>query len=470
MQTVQNSCIQTSVYRDLPLAQLQESPFNPRKRFQQISLEELAQSIRAQGVLAPLLVRELEPERFEIVAGSRRFRASQIAGMDLVPVRVVALSDAEAQLAMAIENLQREDVHPLEEARAFTNLATQHYDIATIASKVGRSERFVAERIRLNELIPPIAEAFLEDRITVGHASLIAKLPASQQPEAFTAAFRKMWTTGGEAQVLVPVKELAAWIETNILLDLAAAPFDRHDTVLLPDVPSCDECPKRTGANTLLFPGEGPDSCLDRECYSAKIDRHIARALEQKPDLIQISSSWGSRNGGPLGRNRYVEVTPSNTGNSGKATPIHKRCSHLAKGIIVEGGSRGQIMTICTEPSCTVHHAPTQQSRQAEEKVRAERQKQNDKRKLEVTTRHRVLAAILAKVSAPLSKPDLVLIARSSLSRLPHEYAQSLAVRHKLVASEKNSGATNHSRISARVGLQICRLLPRPTRLRSCRT
>ena len=139
MQTVQNSCIQTSVYRDLPLSQLQESPFNPRKRFQQNSLEELAQSIRAQGVLAPLLVRELEPERFEIVAGSRRFRASHIAGMDHVPVRVVALSDGEAQLAMAIENLQREDVHPLEEARAFANLASQHYDIATIAAKVGRS-------------------------------------------------------------------------------------------------------------------------------------------------------------------------------------------------------------------------------------------------------------------------------------------------------------------------------------------
>lgn len=177
-----------------------------------------------------------------------------------------------------------------------------------------------------------------------------------------------MWTTGSEAQVLVPVKELAGWIETNILLDLAAAPFDRHDSALLPDIPSCDDCPKRTGANTLLFPGEGPDSCLDRECYSGKIDHHIARALEQKPDLIQISSSWGSRNGGPLGRNRYVEVTLSKSDNSGKATPIHKRCTHLAKGIIVEGGSRGQILTICAEPSCTVHHAQTQQSRQAEEK------------------------------------------------------------------------------------------------------
>ena len=258
-----------------------------------------------------------------------------------------------------------------------------------------------------------------------------------------------MWTTGGEAQVLVPVKELGAWIETNILLDLASAPFDRHDAALLPDVPSCDECPKRTGANTLLFPGESSDSCLDRECYSAKIDRHIARALEQRPDLIQISSWWGSRNGGPLGRNRYVEVTPAKNGNSGKATPIHKRCAHLAKGIIVEGGSRGQILTICAEPSCTVHHAQTQQSREAKDKARVERQKQSDKRKLELTTRHRVLAAILAKISAPLSKLDLALIATASLNRLSHEYVECLAVRHKLLAGEKTSGATNYSQMVA---------------------
>lgn len=445
MQSIQNSSIQNSVYRDLPLSQLQESPFNPRKRFEQSSLEELAQSIRAQGVLAPLLVRELEPERFEIVAGSRRFRASQIASLEQVPVRIVNLSDAEAQLAMAVENLQREDVHPLEEARASANLLQQQYDIATIAAKVGRSERFVAERIRLNELIPAIADTFLEDKITVGHALLMAKLPASQQPEAFTAAFRRMWTTQGDTQTLVPVRELAAWIETNILLDLAAASFDRHDAALLPEARSCDDCPKRTGANTLLFPGDAPDSCLDKQCYAAKTDRHIARALEQKPELVQISSSWGSHNGGPLGRNRYVEITSAKNGNGSKAT--QKRCSHLTKGIVVDGGSRGQILTICAEPSCTVHHTQAQQSQQAAEKARLEQRKQNEKRKLQLTTRHRVLAAVLAKVSAPLSKPDLILVATVLLERLIPEYAHSLAIRHKLIASEDQGRSANDTQL-----------------------
>jgi hypothetical protein len=115
---------------------------------------------------------------------------------------------------------------------------------------------------------------------------------------------------------------------------------------------------------------------LDKQCYVAKTDRHIARALEQKPELVQISSSWGSHNGGPLGRNRYVEVTPTKNGNAPK--PAQKRCSHLTKGIVVDGGSRGQVVTICAEPSCTVHHAQAQQSQQAAEKARQEQKKQNE--------------------------------------------------------------------------------------------
>lgn len=230
METVQNHSVLTSAYRDLPLAQLQESPTNPRRRYDEAALKDLAASIQAQGVLAPLLVREIESERFEVVAGSRRLRAAQIAGIESIPVRIVPLTDTDAVCCQAIENFQREGVHPLEEAKAFQLLVEQHFDLATIAAKIGKSEKFVAERLRLVELIPPIAEAFLDDKLTIGHALLIAKLPQAQQPEAFTAAFRSVWTTtNGQTAILVPAKELAAWIESNILMELSAAPFDRTD-------------------------------------------------------------------------------------------------------------------------------------------------------------------------------------------------------------------------------------------------
>jgi hypothetical protein len=147
----------------------------------------------------------------------------------------------------------------------------------------------------------PVAEAFLKDQITIGHALLIAKLPASQQQEAFSAAFRGLWTSEGNSQVLIPVRELAAWIESNILLQLASAPFDKQDETLVPEAGSCANCPKRTGFNKLLFPDVRKDSCTSPDCFRAKIDASVKKTLETKPQLIQISAAWNSREGAPLG-------------------------------------------------------------------------------------------------------------------------------------------------------------------------
>jgi ParB family transcriptional regulator, chromosome partitioning protein len=227
---------QNHEYRDVPVTALIESPSNPRKRFDENSLGELAASFKSQGVLAPLLVRELDESKYEVIAGARRLRAAKLAELENVPVRVVKLSDAEAIEAQCVENLQREDIHPLEEALGSKSLLElgEPYNIAHIAARAGKSEAYIYGRLRLADLIPPVAEAFLKDNITIGHALLIAKLPAAQQQEAFAAAFRSMWTSEGNTQVLIPVKELAAWIESNILLQLASVPFDKQDEALLP--------------------------------------------------------------------------------------------------------------------------------------------------------------------------------------------------------------------------------------------
>jgi ParB family chromosome partitioning protein len=147
MQPIQNTSIQSPEYRDLPIEQLVESPTNPRKRYQQASLEELAQSFRSRGVLEPLLVRPVEPERFEIVAGSRRYRAARIAELQTVPARVREMTDAEALEVQCIENLQREDIHPLEEAqgfRALLDLPDQQYTLARIGERAGKSAAYIA--------------------------------------------------------------------------------------------------------------------------------------------------------------------------------------------------------------------------------------------------------------------------------------------------------------------------------------
>jgi ParB family chromosome partitioning protein len=117
--------------------------------------EHKAESIRSQGVLSPLLVRPLADQGFEIIAGARRYRAAQMAEAPTVPVRIVNLTDAEALEAQLIENLQRRDVHPLEEAQGFKallNLEDPKYSIEQIAAKVGKSPAYCATRVRLTEL------------------------------------------------------------------------------------------------------------------------------------------------------------------------------------------------------------------------------------------------------------------------------------------------------------------------------
>jgi ParB family chromosome partitioning protein len=428
-------------YRNLPISVLVESATNPRRRFNEDNLRELAESFQSQGILAPLLVRELEEQKYEVVAGARRLRAAKLAALDSVPVRVVALTDAQAIEAQVVENLQREDIHPLEEAlgfRALLDLNDPAYTLTTIAARAGKSEAYVQGRIKLTDLIPSVAEAFLADRIGVGHALLIAKLPAAQQQAAFAAAFRSMWTSDGNQQVLIPVRELAAWIESNILLELASAPFSKQDEALVPEAGACTNCPKRTGFNTLLFSDVRKDSCTDPVCFRAKLDAHVAQTLEAKPKLVQISSAWSSHEGAPLGRNRYVELEVKRSkpnGSAAKLSPAQKPCEKMSEAIVMDGGKRGQIVKVCSDPNCRVHH-PDRPSPQKQERERAEERKRIEQEKLAITIRHRILAAVLAKVAAPLKKSDLLQVGQYLLAHLPNAQVQTLAKRHKVEADK----------------------------------
>src|SRR5947209_11794550 len=137
-------------FRELPVYVLQESPTNPRRSFDETKLQELAQSIRSQGVLVPLIARKLDLDRFEIVAGARRFRAARVAQISTVPVRIVQLSDTQVLEYQLIENAIREDVHPYEEAMAYRALletSEPRYDVASIAAKTGRSITHIYQRL-----------------------------------------------------------------------------------------------------------------------------------------------------------------------------------------------------------------------------------------------------------------------------------------------------------------------------------
>ena len=430
----------TSEYRNLPLAQLQESPTNPRRRYDERALEELAASFVVQGVLQPLLVRAIDDGKYEIVAGARRFRAAKLAALEEVPVRVVELSDAAVRESQLTENLLREDVHPYEEALALSgllHLKGAQYDVASISARLGKSPSYVMTRIRLTELEPTIAEVFLADQIGVGHALEIAKLPQPQQLKAFDAAFRTVWNGGKESRVVLPLRDFSAWIEQNILLSLDSVPFDKNDATLVPEAGSCAECSKRTGFNTLLF-GEMSqrDQCSDGTCFNNKLGKFVERQIAEKPKLVQITTAHGPRgDGAVLPRNRYVALNLSKpTKAKQPLSPYQKSCKHMAEAIVVDGAERGHTVKVCAEPSCTIHFADRHAPDPAQlAKQREQRHRELEKRKFEVTVRHRTLAETLKRIASPLERADLVLVANAMLEKTEPLRRETLARRHKMV-------------------------------------
>ncbi len=303
-----------SEYRNLPIDWLVVSATNPRKTFDEDGMNELAASIRSNGVLQPLLVRPRAERQFEIVFGERRYRGAKMAEKETIPVCIREMTDAQVLEAQLVENLQRRDVHPLEEARgmrALLELDEPKYSVEQIAAKTGKSPAYCAARLRLTELAPAAVDAFLKDEIGVGHALLLAKLQAAQQEEALAHCFREDWGNGNKAKrILLPVRQLQGWIEQNILLLLKDAPFSKRDAQLVPAAGSCLECPKRTGHNTLLFSGisENSDACSDPACYSAKLDAHVKKTVASKPKLVQITTAHGKpAEGSPVvPRSQYV--------------------------------------------------------------------------------------------------------------------------------------------------------------------
>ena len=132
---------------------------------------------------------------------------------------------------------------------------------------------------------------------------------------------------------------MAAWIESNILLQLASAPFDKQDETLVPEAGSCVNCPKRTGFNKLLFPDVRKDSCTSPDCFRAKIDASVRKTLETKPKV---------------------------NGASTKLSANQKPCEKMAEAIVMDGGKRGHVVKVCADPACRIHHPNTPSPQQVE--------------------------------------------------------------------------------------------------------
>lgn len=265
-------------FGDVPMECITASKTNPRKIFDDAALADLAASITKHGVAQPILLRPTHVDAgityFEVVAGERRFRASKLAGKTTVPAIVRNLSDAEALEIQVIENLQRQDLHPLEEAEGFEVLMRENgYTADVMAEKTGKSKAYIYASLKLTALEPSPRAVFYSGRLNKSTALLVARIPIKSLQEKCVGEI-------ASEQRIMSARDAARHIERNYMLDLTKAPFDRENGALNPGAGACSTCHLRTGNQPEVFSDVSADVCTDPICFKAKNDEHVVRVLK----------------------------------------------------------------------------------------------------------------------------------------------------------------------------------------------
>ncbi|MBK9497077.1 MAG: ParB/RepB/Spo0J family partition protein [Xanthomonadales bacterium] len=359
------------MFTTVPLSRLIESPQNTRRHWNAAALDELVASLKAVGVLTPLLVRPValdiefvdsgdvdsgdgdweirnhatcelltvcstreqaetwsanwrESERcdFEIAAGHRRFRAAQRAGLDELPVQIRDLGDREFLEVLTIENLQREDVHPLDEAEGYATLQASDrvYTVEAIAARVGKSTSYVRQRLALRKLTDAAKAHFLADEITAAHAVRLARLSADDQGKALEeAVFSRLFgKTESTALALMPVSDLDDWVRDCVRLDVHA--------------PETAE----------QFP---------------EIAAALAAEAVEGATILQLDAQYHAKpiKNGPLTPAQYHEILTKKD-----------HCPHAQPGVFVLGARRGEIVQVCAQRKCQQHWPVAEKSDRAD--------------------------------------------------------------------------------------------------------
>lgn len=417
-------------FEHIPLADLCPSPTNPRRTFDAEKLQDMASSIARHGVLQPILVRpwpagqavpagaDRTAPRYEIITGERRFRAATLAAVESIPANVRHLDDNEVLEIQIIENLQREEVHPIEEAEGFQTLMQRTGCAAEeLAAKVGRSKAYVYARLKLTALCDEAREAFREGKLTASTALLIARIPGAELQADALAAIVNNW------EGPLSFRRAANVIQSRFTTRLNEAPFDLDKPDLLPDAGPCSTCPSRSGNQPELFADiSGSDVCTDPGCYQrkreawAELKRAEATAAGHKvltgkaAEKIIPAYSFGPQAG-------YVRLDDR----CANALPVR------------------EIPPEPTEPECVEQSTilPVLQAKNALEKTPANAEKfsrANDQRELETKARAEtdyrklLLRRVLdTRADEPLQDIDLAVIAKAFLDAAGSSVASKCA-------------------------------------------
>jgi ParB/RepB/Spo0J family partition protein len=398
------------IYGDHPLQHIRISRTN-RKRFNADALAKLANNIAEVGIIQPILIRRVtptasEPQVYEIVAGERRYRAATIAGLVTIPAVCRALTDNQAREIQLLENLQREDPHPMEEAEGFQELMlTGGYNADQLADKLKKSRSYIYGRLKLCALAANVRELFLDDKFPASVALLIARIPApTLQARAAGEILNPPEWKSAEP---LSYRQALEHIRRNYTLDLNSAVFSIKDASLLPGAGACTACPKRSGNQPEVFADvASADVCTDPDCYSEKRAAHVARlkldALARGMDVIDgdeaekiMPGSYGGLKSGYVDLDAMVYLTGGKSASYrtllGKNLPaVALLESPYAAGVTMEIAKEADLAALLKQTGLDL---PESDSMRSDARKSQEKQ-QESAAKIERTYRRRLFLAV----------------------------------------------------------------------------
>jgi ParB/RepB/Spo0J family partition protein len=368
---------------EIPLDQIIPSKHNPRKNIDEDSLSELAMSIQKDGVLSPILVRPNGERRksddaavMEIVFGERRWRACQLLERGAIPAIIREMTDEQAEEERIVENLQRANLEPLEEAQAFKRLMGKG-TASEVAAKLGKEEAYIARRLKLLSLIPEAQKALQSGKIQLGHALEISRLnPEDQkrtlkfcQPSDIQVGTGTSWET---AKSTITVESLKNFIQTNLLVELKNARFDLADPTLDKKMGACTACPHNTSNQGALFADVKNARCTLPECFFGKENASLEREIEvvaaetgKKVFRLGIGNEHGNRGLAKVAVDGYF----SEYTNAIVEVDKGKECESALPAVVTyidpnldSKATPGKRITICVDEKCKVHHGAASQS------------------------------------------------------------------------------------------------------------
>lgn len=318
----------------IPLIDIQPSPTNPRSRKDVDALAELVESVKTFGVLSPVLLRTPAPvakgskvvhRKYEIVYGHRRFAAACSAGLDEIPADVRELTDEQALEIQLVENRDREDVHPLDEAEIYRRFHEEFgHSAEDISARVGRPIQFVKDRLRLMDLVEEAKADFLDGRIHLGHAIILARLKPAEQKRAIDSCLFEsenvlVWEEQESDDIedeplkACTVRELQGWVDSHVKLDVKAPVI-------------ADLFPQTHAAVALASEGALKVIPITHE--------HVVPEDAKDGERVYTTKSWRRADG------KFKSKT----------------CDKSVIGIVMVGAGRGESFAVCINKTCAVHY------------------------------------------------------------------------------------------------------------------